>query len=142
MAKRRYYTDSNLIIEATRTENKERADYAATILQDDSRSFVVSDYVRLETLPKMRYNKHPGQVRFTEAILDNAEVYVRSSEAIIAEAERLASVYGLAAMDALHAACAIAGGADELLTFEKPSKPFFRIPPEVLKIVSLHEEVE
>jgi predicted nucleic acid-binding protein len=89
----------------------------------------------------MRYNKRPGQVLFTETILNNAEVYVRSSEVIITEAEKLASDYGLAAMDALHAACAIAAGADELLTFEKPAKPFFRIPPDVLRVVSLHEEV-
>jgi hypothetical protein len=41
-------------------------------------------------------------------------------------------------MDALHAACAIAAGADELLTFEGTTKPFFRIPPDVLKVVSLH----
>jgi predicted nucleic acid-binding protein len=41
-------------------------------------------------------------------------------------------------MDALHAACAIVGGADELVTFEKPSKPFFRIPREELAIVSLY----
>jgi hypothetical protein len=41
-------------------------------------------------------------------------------------------------MDALHAASAIEGGADELLTFESPTKPFFRIPPDVLKVVSLH----
>jgi hypothetical protein len=42
-------------------------------------------------------------------------------------------------MDALHVACAIAADANELLTFEKPSKPFFRIPPNVLRVVSLHE---
>jgi hypothetical protein len=42
-------------------------------------------------------------------------------------------------MDALHVACAIVGGADEFITFEKPSKPFFRIPSEVLRIRSLYE---
>jgi hypothetical protein len=42
-------------------------------------------------------------------------------------------------MDALHVACAIAGHAGEFITFEKPTKPFFRIPPEVLRITSLYE---
>jgi predicted nucleic acid-binding protein len=48
-------------------------------------------------------------------------------------------------MDALHVASAIEGGAEELVTFEKHPllakrrKPFFRIPPEVLRITSLYE---
>jgi hypothetical protein len=42
-------------------------------------------------------------------------------------------------MDSLHVACAIAGHADELVTFEKLTKPFFRIPPELLRITSLYE---
>jgi predicted nucleic acid-binding protein len=111
-------------------------------LEDPSRSLVLSDYVKLETLPKMRYNKWHDQVTATEALFNNAEVYVRSSEAIIAKAEKIASTYGLAGMDALHAACAITADADELLTFESSSKPFFRIPPEVLRVVSLHEDAE
>jgi predicted nucleic acid-binding protein len=48
-------------------------------------------------------------------------------------------MYGLAGMDALHAASAIIGGARELLTFEKPEKPFFRIPAPELLVVSLYE---
>jgi hypothetical protein len=42
-------------------------------------------------------------------------------------------------MDALHVACAIAGHAEELVTFEKPTKPFFRVPQEVLRITSLYD---
>jgi predicted nucleic acid-binding protein len=86
----------------------------------------------------MRYNKQLQQAAITEGLIAAAAKYVRSSDQIIAEAEKIASTYGLAAMDSLHAACAIAAGADELLTFEKPTKPFFRIPPDVLKVVSLH----
>jgi hypothetical protein len=41
-------------------------------------------------------------------------------------------------MDALHVAAAIIGDADELVTFEKPGKPFFRIPADTLRIVSLY----
>ncbi|GAB6393365.1 MAG: type II toxin-antitoxin system VapC family toxin [Treponematales bacterium] len=93
MAKRRCYIDSSLIIEATRTENAEKAARAIAVLRDPGRGLVVSDYVKLETVPKMRYNKRPGQVLFTETILNNAEVYVRSSEAIITETEKLASAY-------------------------------------------------
>jgi predicted nucleic acid-binding protein len=44
----------------------------------------------------------------------------------------------LNAMDALHVAAAIKGKADELVTFEKPGKPFFRIPADELRIISLY----
>jgi predicted nucleic acid-binding protein len=85
----------------------------------------------------MLYNKQLDQVFYTERIFSRAE-FVPSSDAIVAQAKALAAHYGLAAMDALHVACAIAGGADELVTFEKPTKPFFKIPPEVLRITSLY----
>jgi predicted nucleic acid-binding protein len=137
MAKRTYI-DSNLIINAVRPSvDREQRLRALAVLEEPSRTFIVSDYVKMETLPKMRYNKQQKQVEFTEVLFQKSE-YIRSSGKIIDKAEELAEQYGLAAMDALHAASAIAAGADELLTFESPTKPFFRIPPEVLKVVSLH----
>jgi predicted nucleic acid-binding protein len=99
---------------------------------------MVGDYVELEPLPKMIYHKQMEQVQFTEDIFRNA-LYIHSNDAIVKRAHDLAKTYGLAGMDALHAASAIEGGADELLTFEKPTKPFFRIPESLLKVVSLHE---
>jgi predicted nucleic acid-binding protein len=115
-----------------------RSQRARAILEDTTRSFVLSDYIWLETLPKMLYNKLYDQVSYTNGIFRNAD-FVPASDAIIAQAKAIASTYGLAAMDALHVACAIAGGAEEFVTFEKPTKPFFRIPPEVLRITSLYD---
>jgi predicted nucleic acid-binding protein len=131
------YSDSNVILNVF-SPDKVRAQRARAILEDTARRFVFSDYVWLETLPKMIYNKQYIQVSYTERIFSRAE-FVPASTAIIVQAKAIASTYGLAAMDALHVACAIAGGANELVTFEKPVKPFFRIPPEVLRITSLYE---
>jgi predicted nucleic acid-binding protein len=114
------------------------AQRAQGIITDSNRTLVVSDYVNLEVLPKMYYHHRIQQSLFCLEIFRKS-TFVISSEEIIAKAEKLAKKYGLAAMDALHAASAIAGGADELVTFEKPSKPFFRIPREELAIVSLYE---
>jgi predicted nucleic acid-binding protein len=86
----------------------------------------------------MLYNKQNTQAKYTKGLFRRSK-FVSSSNAIIAKAMEFASTYGLAAMDALHVACAIAGGADELVTFEKPTKPFFRVPPEVLRIRSLYD---
>jgi predicted nucleic acid-binding protein len=74
-------------------------------------------------------------VRTTEAIFRNAG-YVPSTAGIIAHAKTLACIYGLSAVDALHMASAIAGHADELVTFEKP---FFRMPPAQVRLVPLYE---
>jgi len=132
------YIDANLILKPF-SEDKEKADRALSILSDPQRQLIVGDYVELETLPKMIYHKQMEQIQFTEDIFKKA-LYIHSNEAIVKRAHDLAKTYGLAGMDALHAASAIVGGADELLTFEKPTKPFFRIPEDILKVVSLHEE--
>jgi predicted nucleic acid-binding protein len=134
----RTYTDACLILDALGTD-RARAERARAILEDPARELIVGDYVKLETLPKMVYNKRLDQAAYTQALFDTAE-YVHSNKAIVNHAEELAETYGLSAMDALHVASAIAGGADELVTFEKPEKPFFRIPPELLSVVSLYEE--
>jgi predicted nucleic acid-binding protein len=99
---------------------------------------MVSDYIWLETMPKMLYNKQLDQMQYTAELFRRAE-FIPNSAAIILKAREIASLYGLAAMDALHVASAIVGGADELVTFEKPTKPFFRIPSVVLRITSLYE---
>jgi len=130
------YLDANLILNAF-SEDEAIAKKVMRILTDPERDLMVGDYVELETLPKMRYFKKAKQLEFAESVFRRA-IYVRSNAAIIHLAHELADTYGLAAMDALHAASAIEGGADELLTFEKPSKPFFRIPPDVLRVTSLH----
>jgi predicted nucleic acid-binding protein len=131
------YPDANVILYVF-SEDRSRSQRARTILKDETRTFVVSDYLWLETLPKMLYNKQHDQVAYTDEIFRHAD-FVPATDSIIVQAKALASRYGLAAMDALHAACAIAGHVGELVTFEKPTKPFFRIPPEVLRIRSLYE---
>jgi predicted nucleic acid-binding protein len=133
---KRTYLDSSVIINAL-SANKERVARAKAILNDPTRDLIVGDYVKLETLPKMVYNKLGDQVAYTRTLFDRAE-YVRSTDAIVAHAEILAEKYGLSAVDALHVASAIAGHADELVTFEKPEKPFFRVPPEYVRLVSLY----
>jgi predicted nucleic acid-binding protein len=42
-------------------------------------------------------------------------------------AYRIAQEHGLSAIDALHIAAAIATGAEEFITTEKPGKPIYRV---------------
>jgi predicted nucleic acid-binding protein len=131
------YLDSNVLINIF-VDDADTVQRARGVITDSNRTFVVSDYVRLEVIPKMNYFHQIQQSLFCLEIFRKS-TFVLSSQEIIVMAEKLAEKYGLSAMDALHAACAIASGADELVTFEKPSKPFFRIPREELAIVSLYE---
>jgi predicted nucleic acid-binding protein len=141
MGKIRSYLDAGVVIYAVDEVLRPETQRALAILADEEREFLVGDYVKLETLPKRVYHKQVKQVESIMDIFQDAE-YIPSSPEIIAKAEELANAYGLAGMDALHVASAIVGGADELLTFEKSTKPFFRIPEDILKVKSLHEVVE
>jgi predicted nucleic acid-binding protein len=130
------YLDSNVLINIF-VDDTATVQRARKIITDSNRIFMVSDYVQLEVLPKMNYHHQIQQALFCLEIFRKS-IFVLSSQEIIIKAEQLADKYGLAALDALHTASAIVGGADELVTFEKPTKPFFRIPFEILKIISLY----
>jgi predicted nucleic acid-binding protein len=130
------YLDSSVLINAF---NNDQAIMrrSLNVLSDPDRSFVVGDYVQLEVMPKTQYHQRFEQTAFYAEIFRKSQ-FVRSTDEIIAKADEIATKYGLSAMDALHAASAIIGGANELITFEKPNKPFFRIPHEDLAITSLY----
>lgn len=134
----RTYIDANVIIFALNlVEGDERAQRAFDILEDPGRVILVSDYLWLEVRPKTIYNKQDHQTAFIDKIFERAEM-LPNSQAVLEKAKTLAVRYGLSALDSLHAASAIEGRADELATFERPTKPFYRIPPSELRILSLY----
>lgn len=132
--KKRTYLDSNVSISAFQGQD----DISVTclrILDDPGRTLVVSDYVRLEVLPKPIYHQRVEEVEFMQAILDAAE-NVEASGELADLAFDLAKTYNLSPIDALHAAAAYVGRADELVTMEKPTKPLCQIRE--LTVVSLY----
>lgn len=138
MSALRTYIDANVIIFALNLcEEDDRSQTAFDVIEDPARVILGSDYLWLEIRPKTIYNKQRHQTAFIDKIFDRAEM-VRSNEAVIERAKSMAVKYGLSAMDALHVASAIEGQADEMVTFEHPNKPFFRISPSEMRIVSLH----
>lgn len=139
MALIRTYIDADVVINALRVEDIGRCQIAYKILGDPGRVLLVSDYLRLETLPKPIYHHQAAQVDFICKIIDHSEL-IQSSAAIIDKALDLAGAYGLNGMDALHVASAIIGQADEMVSFEKPTKPFYRIPASELRLISLHPD--
>ncbi|MBE7502520.1 MAG: PIN domain-containing protein [Verrucomicrobiales bacterium] len=109
---------------------------ALSILSDDTREFVTSQLVRLELLPKPRFERRPMEVRFYENHFAETVACEPLSEALGREAEALAARYGLSGADALHVAAAIRQGAGEFYTSERPGKPVFRVKE--LRVISLH----
>jgi len=92
------YIDANLILNAF-SDQPDIVRKVMGILTDSARDLMVSDYVELETLPKMRYFKQEEQVMFTEGVLHRS-IYIHSSDAIVKQAHYLANTYGLSCIDA------------------------------------------
>ena len=120
----RTFLDAGVLIAAFRGSPDARRSALAAI-EDPTRIFVVSDFVRLEVLPKAQYYKRQHEVAFYTTIIATAES-VEFSPNLIESAHREAAQSGLAAMDALHVAAAKDANCEELLTTENPEKPMFR----------------
>ena len=122
---KRTYLDANLLIAAWQVKDDTGAQ-ALAILDDPDRILVVSDAVWLEVMPKPLYHKQHNEQAFYQAIFDQAEV-IPWQVAALHQAHELAQRYGIAAMDAIHLALAIAAQVDEFVSAEKPGKPMFRV---------------
>ena len=126
MTRVRTFVDSSVLIAAARGTNVV-AQRALQILDDPSRDFVTSDFVRLEVLPKPLYHRNNREVMFYETFIEHAAEVVSCSPSLVAEDFEDAATAGLSAVDALHVAAARHAGSDELVTSEKGTKPLFRV---------------
>ncbi len=120
------YVDAGVLIAAARG-TASAAYQAATILNDPNRSFAVSIFLQLEVLPKAIYFKQQDEADFYQAFFAEAHCWANSLNEITQSAYRIAQEQGVSAIDALHIAAAIATGAEEFITTEKPGKPIYRV---------------
>lgn len=119
------FIDAGVLIAASRGDS-EQSKKAISVLDDPSREFISSLFVKLEVLPKAVYNKKKHEAEFYNAFFDSVSLWADDLDLIVKMANQKASEMGLAAMDSLHLAAAISSGAEELVTTERPSKPIFR----------------
>lgn len=117
----RTFIDTGVLIAAARGTD-ETVQTAVNILQDPNREFASSPYLRLELLPKAIYNKRQPEIIFYEAYFGMVTHWATDLDAIMAAAYREVAEFGLGSMDALHIAAAVAVGAEEFITNEKPQK--------------------
>lgn len=121
----RTYLDSGVLIEAIRRDVVPRQ-RIAQILADPDRTYVSSVFVRLEVLPKAIYHKRADEVGWFEAFFASVIAWADATPGLIEHAEQIARQHGLNALDTLHVAAAVALGADELVTTERPTRPIHR----------------
>ena len=122
---KRSYIDANLLIAAWHGRDDAGLD-ALAVLDDPDRMLLVSDALWLEVMPKAIYQKQQGEMAFYQSIFARAEHCPWRLD-VLQQAHGLAQRYGIAAMDSIHVATALAAGADEFISGEKPTRPMFRV---------------
>ena len=126
--------DSGVLIFAAKGDTAAAA-LALPFLQDANREFVTSEYVRLEVLPKPTCFGNQVEVEFYNAFFRLNSRSILTSVALLELAMEEACSTGLNALDAIHIACAVFGGAEEIVTSEKTNKPIHRT--QLVRVVSI-----
>lgn len=108
---------------------------ALEVLDDQNREFVAVDFVSLELIPKPTFNRREDEVQLYQSFFSLAPVRAEVSSSTTSLAMRLAATHDINPMDALIVSSAIISNADEFITFEKPTKPMFRVKE--IKVTSL-----
>jgi predicted nucleic acid-binding protein len=132
----RTYVDASVLIEAFRGKGA-AARRAMELLDDDNRTFIVSDFLRLEVVPKPTFHRYSDELAFMNEFLACARENIPASPHITSRAIEVASQYDTAPMDSLHIATAAVAQADELVTLEKPASPICQVRE--IKVVSLRQ---
>ena len=121
----RTFLDAGVLIAAVRGQEEEAA-RALAILEAPERTFIASDFLKMEVLPKAIYYQRPAEVALYERFFSKADL-IPVSAALVTQAFTEACTFGLSALDALHVTVAKAGGAEEFITTERTTTPLFRV---------------
>lgn len=126
MPKKKTFVDANVLIAAFQGQ-QDISEKALMIIDDSEREFIVSNYLRLEVMPKPRFHRRQDELEFMETFFENASEEVDSTPTLTLQAVEIASKHDLHPLDALHASVALQAEADEFITLEKDTKPLFRV---------------
>ena len=133
----RTFLDSSVLIAAHRGEPARRGPSLA-IVQDQSRFFIASPFLYLETMPKAVYHQRKPEIDFYRTYFDSVRIWINDVELIVRIARDESEKCGIAAMDALHVATAYLGEAEVLYTLERSEKPIHRTS--LVRVVSIVPE--
>ena len=131
---KRTYIDANVLIAAFQKEESV-AQRALRVLDDPERKLVVSDYLRLEVLPKPTFYRRSEEVEFMQSVLDEAENVSTSSD-LTGKSLEFAAEYDMTPIDAPHVGASAVAAVDEFVTMEKLTKPMGKVLE--VNVKSLH----
>ncbi len=120
------FVDTGVLIAAVRGDG-DACRRAFAILDDPTREFASSLFVRLEALPMPTYHRRSNEVAFLETFFAGVVHWPNPRIDLVESAMAEASQAGLSALDALHVAAAHAVGASELVTTEKRRRSLHRV---------------
>lgn len=121
----RTYVDAGVLIAAARGDHR-LSETALDVLDDPSREYVASEFLKLEVLPKAVFNKQEAEAAFYRTFFDGVAEWALPLDTVVADALDEACTCGMSAIDGLHVAAAALLGAQEMITTEKEEKPMFR----------------
>lgn len=130
------FIDSGVLITASQG-TEDLSNRAIKAITSVDRKYASSEFIKLEILPKALYHRQTNEVEFYQTFFSAVTYWADDLENIIDNSFKIASEYGLAAMDSLHIAAAISVEAEEFVTTEKPTKPMYRVTD--LKVVYLFD---
>ena len=128
------YLDSGVLIYAAQGDTY-AAGLALPFIHDPNREFITSEYVKLEVLPLPTWNRRKAELEFYETFFKLNTRTIPTSGHLLETALEEGCKIGSDAMDSIHIACALFGGAEEFVTNEKPTKAMFRT--DKVKVVSI-----
>lgn len=129
------YIDSGVLIAAARGDNA-LSPLALPYLIDPNREYITSEYVRLEVLPKAMFHRRETEIAFYDQFFRLPSRTIPTSAALLQYAFEEACDTGIQGLDAIHIACAVFGGAEELITSEKQNRPIHRTNK--VKVISIY----
>ncbi|MDP1639118.1 MAG: type II toxin-antitoxin system VapC family toxin [Candidatus Nitrotoga sp.] len=139
MIKKRTYLDTGVLRAAYNGEHK-LFEAAFAVIDDPDREFVITDFLKLELLPKPTYFMKTEEVDFYNEFFANAVETQETTPVKTSAALDLACKYGLSAIDAVHLQTAVDADIVEFITTEKTTKPFFRITSSSFLLTSIHQD--
>lgn len=139
MAKKRTYLDTGVLIAAS-GGNQKLFQAAFAVIDDPDREFVITDFLKLELLPKPTYFKKIDEVDFLNDFFSIAVETLETTPEKTAASLVLACKYGLSAIDAIHLQTVVESNIFEFVTTEKTEKHFFKISNPSFKLTSIHPD--
>lgn len=130
------FIDSGVLITASQG-TEDLSNRAIKAITSVDREYASSQFIKLEILPKALYHSQSNEVEFYQTFFSAVTYWADDLEKIVDNSFKIASEYGLAAMDALHIAAAISVEAEEFITTEKLTKPMYRVTD--LRVVYLFD---